>query len=110
LVQSLRTNKISIESINKYWIRLKRKIESEIFFDSHKCQWKLGISHEGVFPGMKRVVLRPRFDEISNDNQINLSKLKQNERRLNQNGDEQIEKIELVRKYIYLSIYLSIYL
>lgn len=37
-------------------------MESEAFFDAHTCQWKLGVSHEGGFPGRKRVVLRPRFD------------------------------------------------
>ena len=28
----------------------------------NRCQWKIGVAHEGHFPGRKRIVFRPRFE------------------------------------------------
>ena len=62
LAKCMETLDITTEAVAKFWKRLRRKVESEGFLDSHSCQWKLGVAHEGVFPGRRRVVLRPRFD------------------------------------------------
>jgi hypothetical protein len=51
------------EASRKCWLRLRRKVQSESFLEDHWCSWKLGISHEGHFPGRRRVILRPRFME-----------------------------------------------
>lgn len=67
---------LSQDSTKKFWKKLKRKIESEYFFDSHKCQWKLGISHEGPFYGRKRIVLRPRYDFVINKRETKLCEYK----------------------------------
>lgn len=53
---------LSSEATKKFWKKARRKVESEALGEAHKCQWKLGVAHEGHFPSRKRVVLRPRFD------------------------------------------------
>lgn len=53
---------LSYAATDKYWKKVSRKIESECFLQYHRCQWKLGVSHEGYFPGRRRIVLRPRYD------------------------------------------------
>jgi hypothetical protein len=52
---------IEAEAVNKFWRRQCRKVESEAFLRSHRCMWKLGVAHEGHFPGRRRLVVRPRF-------------------------------------------------
>jgi hypothetical protein len=53
---------LAADATDKFWTKLRRKIEAEYLDDAHQCQWKLGVAHEGFFPGRRRVVLRPRFD------------------------------------------------
>ena len=62
LARTVRALQLASEATDKFWIKLQRKIESEYMDDGHACQWKLGVAHEGFFPGRRRVVLRPRFD------------------------------------------------
>ncbi len=62
LSRSMDTLDLSSEATKKFWKKARRKVESECFLEAHKCQWKLGVAHEGHFPSRKRVVLRPRFD------------------------------------------------
>jgi hypothetical protein len=52
---------LTSEATKKFWKKARRKVESECFLQSHPCQWKLGVAHEGPFFGRRRVVLRPRF-------------------------------------------------
>jgi hypothetical protein len=59
----LDTVDFSGETVSRYWKVLSYKIESEIFFINHDIEWKLGIAHEGPFPGRKRMVLRPRYEK-----------------------------------------------
>jgi hypothetical protein len=65
LNNDMRSYFINMTATDKFWRRLRRSLESEIFFDKHHCHWKLGISHEAQFPARKRVVLRPSYDTIS---------------------------------------------
>jgi hypothetical protein len=67
LSKSMKSQDANSEATKKYWKKAKRKTESEYFLETHKCQWKLGISHEGQFYGRKRLILRPRFDFIYTD-------------------------------------------
>jgi hypothetical protein len=53
---------LTSEATKKFWKKARRKVESESFLQSHSCQWKLGVAHEGPFPSRRRVVLRPRYD------------------------------------------------
>lgn len=53
--------RIDADAANKFWRRQCRKVESETFLRSHLCVWKLGVAHEGHFPGRRRVIVRPRF-------------------------------------------------
>ena len=62
LARTVRALQLASEATDKFWTKLQRKIESEYMDDGHACQWKLGVAHEGFFPGRRRVVLRPRFD------------------------------------------------
>ena len=62
LARTVRALQLASEATDKFWTKLRRKIESEYLDDGHACQWKLGVAHEGFFPGRRRVVLRPRFD------------------------------------------------
>ena len=48
------------DACNKHWKRVRYKVESESFGDRHACEWKLGVAHEGTYPGRKRIVIRPR--------------------------------------------------
>lgn len=64
LSRSLAGQELAIEATKKFWRRLRKKIESESFLESHICQWKLGVAHEGPFYGRKRIMLRPRFDNL----------------------------------------------
>jgi len=52
---------VSSEAIARTWAKLHRKIQTEFLCETLSCEWKLGVSHEGPFPGRKRVVLRPRY-------------------------------------------------
>lgn len=65
LTRNMNAQDISLEAVRKHWRKLRRKIESESFLEAHRCQWKLSVAHEGQFFGRKRVVLRPRFDNLS---------------------------------------------
>ena len=60
LARSVQAMEVAADAIGKHWERLRYKVESEQFADEHRCEWKLGIAHEGTFPGRKRLVLRPR--------------------------------------------------
>lgn len=62
LSRAVKTQDANAEATKKYWKKARRKTESEYFLESHRCQWKLGIAHEGQFYGRKRLVLRPRFE------------------------------------------------
>eukprot|EP01038_Epipyxis_sp_PR26KG_P005336 gene5336-7405_t len=62
LTRSMDALDLSAEATDKFWKKARRKVETESFVESHKCQWKLGVSHEGHFPGRKRLILRPRYD------------------------------------------------
>ena len=62
LSRSMDTLDLTSEATKKFWKKARRKVESESFLESHTCQWKLGVAHEGPFYGRRRVVLRPRFD------------------------------------------------
>ena len=64
MTHSMSLQDLSSDSTRKYWKRIRRKIESESFQQSHRCQWKLGIAHEGPVYGRKRIVLRPRFENL----------------------------------------------
>ncbi|CAK9251386.1 unnamed protein product [Sphagnum jensenii] len=65
LTQSMQNLDLCTVAVEKHWKKLQRKVESESFQWSHLCQWKLGIAHEGAFPGRRRLVLRPRFDTVA---------------------------------------------
>lgn len=56
-----RSVEVSSEAIARTWAKLHRKIQTEFLCENLSCEWKLGVSHEGPFPGRKRVVLRPRY-------------------------------------------------
>lgn len=60
LSRSVQAFDVSVEAASKYWERTRMKLESEQFADQHHCEWKMGVAHEGSFPGRKRLVLRPR--------------------------------------------------
>jgi hypothetical protein len=64
MTHSMSLQDLSSDSTRKHWKKLRRKIESESFQQSHRCQWKLGIAHEGPMFGRKRIVLRPRFENL----------------------------------------------
>ncbi|KAJ1441520.1 hypothetical protein B484DRAFT_390676, partial [Ochromonadaceae sp. CCMP2298] len=61
LVRSRDTLELTSQATSKFWRKARRKVESECFQQSHQCQWKLGVAHEGHFFGRRRVVLRPRY-------------------------------------------------
>jgi hypothetical protein len=62
LSRSMDTLDLTSMATKKFWKKARRKVESESFLQTHACQWKLGVAHEGPFYGRRRVVLRPRFD------------------------------------------------
>ena len=62
LARTARALQLAADATDKFWAKLRRKIEAEYLDEAHQCQWKLGVAHEGFFPGRRRVVLRPRFD------------------------------------------------
>mmetsp|Transcript_32207 Transcript_32207/g.44173 ORF Transcript_32207/g.44173 Transcript_32207/m.44173 type:complete len:1891 (+) Transcript_32207:3429-9101(+) len=62
LARSMDTLDLSFQATNKFFRNCRRKIESECFKESHRCQWKLGVAHEGHFPGRRRLVFRPRIE------------------------------------------------
>jgi hypothetical protein len=62
LSRSMDTLDLTSEATKKFWKKARRKVEAESFLQSHKCQWKLGVAHEGHFFARRRIVLRPRFD------------------------------------------------
>jgi hypothetical protein len=62
LSTSMASAGIIAEATSKYWKRLKRKVENEVFYDAHPCQYKLNVSHEGVYPSRAHLVIRPRFE------------------------------------------------
>jgi hypothetical protein len=62
LSKAVKSDDVALEATRKYWKKARRKVESECFLDTHRCQWKLGTAHEGQFYGRKRLVLRPRYD------------------------------------------------
>lgn len=64
LTRAMTLQDMSSESTKKFWRRLRRKLEAEVFQESHFCQWKLGIAHEGPFFGRKRLIARPRYDNF----------------------------------------------
>ena len=64
LTRIMNAQDLSAEATKKFWRKCRRKIESESLGEAHKCQWKLGVAHEGNFFGRKRIVLRPRYDNI----------------------------------------------
>jgi len=60
LSRSMQAFDVSVDAASKYWERARMKLESEQFADQHRCEWKMGVAHEGSFPGRRRLVLRPR--------------------------------------------------
>lgn len=63
----------TVEATQRFWRTQRRKIEAELFYDEHVCEWKLGVAHEGYFPSRKRIVLRPRYDgEHSGDSKLGI--------------------------------------
>lgn len=64
LTRIMNAQDLSAEATRKFWRKCRRKIEAESFGEAHRCQWKLGVAHEGNFFGRKRIVMRPRFDNI----------------------------------------------
>ena len=62
LSQTAQSLDLYVTAVDKHWKKIQRKVESEGFLLSHPCQWKLGVAHEGAFPGRRRLVLRPRYD------------------------------------------------
>ena len=56
-----RTQDVASAACARHWTKLHRKIATEYLGEVFNCEWKLGVSHEGPFPGRKRVVLRPRY-------------------------------------------------
>ena len=36
------------DATKKFWMKARRKVESELFCESHVCQWKLGVAHVSV--------------------------------------------------------------
>lgn len=56
-----RTQDVATAACARHWTKLHRKIATEYLGEVFNCEWKLGVSHEGPFPGRKRVVLRPRY-------------------------------------------------
>jgi hypothetical protein len=38
----------SEEATARFWEMVERKMEAELFADEHKCEWKLGVAHEGT--------------------------------------------------------------
>lgn len=70
---------VSADSSARYWEKLYRKIKTEYCSEDLVCEWKLGVSHEGPFPGRKRVVLRPRYKKTTSLNpqaQISINRSK----------------------------------
>lgn len=66
LSQTAQSLDLYVTAVDKHWKKIQRKVESESFLLSHPCQWKLGVAHEGAFPGRRRLVLRPRYDFKTN--------------------------------------------
>lgn len=62
LSRSMDTIDLTLEATKKFWRKAIRKVESELFNESHVCQWKIGVAHEGPFYGRRRIIERPRFD------------------------------------------------
>lgn len=61
---------LSCEANQKCWRRLRRKVLTESFLEDQWCSWKLGISHEGHFPGRRRVIVRPRFLDVDEPDKL----------------------------------------
>ena len=57
---------VAADAVGKHWERVRHKFEEESFAVQHRCEWKLGVAHEGSFPGRRRLVLRPRRLEKRN--------------------------------------------
>eukprot|EP00981_Chlorochromonas_danica_P010525 scaffold3255_cov191-Ochromonas_danica.AAC.12 len=80
LTRVMSAQDLSAEATRKFWKKCRRKIESESFGESHRCQWKLGVAHEGNFFGRKRIILRPKFDNLHQlQNTISETNLASNE-------------------------------
>jgi hypothetical protein len=65
LIRSTRMNDLHQYDLNvtKIYLKgLRNKTQLEIFLEEKEKEWKLGVSHEGSFPGRKRVILRPKYD------------------------------------------------
>ena len=74
-LRSRQSLELSYEATEKHWQRARRKVEIEcLLHDGEVFEWKLGVAHEGPFPGRRRVVLRPRYLHVDANKQKAYSK------------------------------------
>ena len=73
LSRTVRYGDYDAEATLRHWKKLRFKIEFECLQIDHDKEWKLGIAHEGPFPGRRRITLRPRYESGSASNQLGKS-------------------------------------